>query len=102
MQADEPAGRRRSAVLVVRGPRPATGQVFYGLLDTDHVPLDVFQVQPPGDNLTVSDFKQCHPAHLEGLPVAAGARPAPFGPGRVTVVDRPADLGTEVGDSREH
>jgi len=56
----------------------------------------------PRDDLTVGDRKERHPAHLEGPPVAAGARPMPFGPGRVTVLDRPADLGAEVGDPREH
>ena len=84
------------------GQRPATGQVLHGLLDTDDVPLDVLQVQPPSDNLTARDLEQRHPAHLKGLPVAAGARPAPFGPDRLTVPGRPADLGAEVGDPREH
>ena len=42
----------------MRGPRSATGQVFYGLLDTDDVPLDVLQVQPPSDNLAASDLKK--------------------------------------------
>ncbi len=46
----------------MRGPRSATGQVFYGLLDTADVPLDVLQVQPPSDNLAASDLKQRHPA----------------------------------------
>jgi len=77
---------RRCAVLLVPGPRPAAGQVLHGLVDTDDAPLDVLHVQPPSDNLTASDLKQCHPAHLKGLPVAPGARPAPFGPGRVTVM----------------
>ena len=89
---------RGCAVLLVRGPRPATGQILYGLLDTDDVLLDVLHVQPPSGNLTASDLEQRHPAHLKGLSIAAGARPAPFGPGRVTVLDRPADLGAEVGD----
>jgi hypothetical protein len=96
------AGSAGRAMLLVRGPGPATGQVLHRLLDTDDVSLDVLQVQPPSDNLTASDLKQRHPAHLERLPVAACARPPPFGPGRVTVLDRPADLGAEVGDPREH
>jgi len=61
--------------------------------------------RPPGTTArrqSASDLEQRRPAHLEGLPVAAGARPAPFGPGRVTVVDRPADVGAEVRDPREH
>jgi hypothetical protein len=94
-------GNRQTALLV-RGSRSATGQVLDGLLDTDNVPLDILQVQPPSNNLTASDLKQRHPAHLKGLPVAAGAGPPPFGPGRVTVLDRPADLGAEVRDAREH
>src|SRR5215467_11966711 len=96
------AGWRRRAALPARGPGPRTRQVLHGLLDTDDVPLDVFHVQTPSGNLTASDLKQRHPAHLEGLPVAACARPAPFGPGRVAVLDRPADLGADVGDPREH
>src|SRR5262245_19765549 len=92
----------RCAVLLLRGPRPATGQVLHRLFDADDVPLDVLHIQPPCGNLTACDPEQRHPAHLKGLPVAAGARPAPFGPGRVTVLDRPADLGAEVRDPREH
>ena len=33
--------REHCAVLLLRGPRPATGQVLHGLLDPDHVALDV-------------------------------------------------------------
>src|SRR6185437_5422627 len=88
--------------LLLRGLWAATGQVLHGLLDTGDVPLDVLHVQPSSDNLTVSDLEQRHPAHLKGLPVAAGARPAPFAPGRITVLDRPADFGVEGGDPREH
>jgi hypothetical protein len=79
-------------------PRPVTGQVLHSLLDTGDVPLDVLHIQPASDNLTVSDLEQRHPTHLKGLPVAAGTRPAPFAPGRITVPDRPADLGAEAGD----
>jgi hypothetical protein len=51
-------GRGRCAVLLVRGPGPATGQVLHGLLDADGVPLDVLQVQAPSANRTASDLKQ--------------------------------------------
>src|SRR5215470_12877345 len=92
----------RHAVLLLRRSRPPAGQGFHGLLDTGNVPLDILHIQPPSDNLIVSDLEQRHPAHLEGLPVVAGARPAPFSPGRVTVLDRPADFRVEIGDPREH
>src|SRR5215470_6898702 len=81
---------------------PTTGQGLHCLLDTGDVPFDVLHVQPSSDNLAVSDLEQRDPAHRKGLPVAACARPAPFGPGRVTVLDRLADLGVEVRDPREH
>jgi hypothetical protein len=49
-------------ILRERVPHPRladrAGQVFFGLLNTDDVPLDVLQVQPPSDNLTASDLKQ--------------------------------------------
>ncbi len=66
-------GCGRCAGLLVRGLRPTTGQVLHGLPDTGGVPLDVLHVQLSGDNLTVSDLEHRHPAHLKGLPVAAGA-----------------------------
>src|SRR5690349_14288940 len=104
-----PAGQReretlafRADPLLLRRPRPAAGEGLHGLLDTGNIPLDVLHVQPSSDNLIVSDLEQRHPAHLEGLPVAAGPRPAPFSPGRATVLDRPADFGVEIGDPREH
>src|SRR5690242_5171694 len=78
----------RCAVLLLRRSRPTAGEDFHGLLGAGNVPLGVLHVQPPSGNLIVSDLEQRHPAHLEGLSVAAGARPAPFGPGRVTVLDR--------------
>jgi len=37
------------------------------MLDTDNVLRDVLQVQPPSDNLTASDLKQRHPAHLQSI-----------------------------------
>ena len=87
----------RAALVLLRRPRPTAGEAFHGLLDTGNVPPDLFQMQPSSDNLIVSDLEQGHSAQLKTLPVAAGARPVPFGPGRFTVLDRPADLGVEVG-----
>jgi len=86
----------RSASYCCAGPgrRP---EVLHSLLYTCSLPLDLFQVQPSSDNLIVADLEQGHPAHLKGPTIAAGTRPAPFGPGRVTVLDRLADLGVEVG-----
>src|SRR4029077_11442600 len=100
--AELAACRYSRVVLLLRRSRPAAGEGFHGLLDTGNVPLDILHVQPPSDNLIVSDPEQRYPAHLKALPVAAGARPAPFGPGHFTVLDRPADFGVEVGDPREH
>ena len=62
------AGRGHSAVLLGRGPRPATGQVLHRLLDTGDVPLDVLQVQPPRGNLTVSDLKHVTPRISKACP----------------------------------
>ena len=64
----------RCAVLLVRGPRQRPNRSSTACSILTDVPLDVLQVQPPTDNLTASDLEQRHPAHLEGLPVAAGAR----------------------------
>jgi hypothetical protein len=83
-----------------RGRRPDRPSTACSIPVTS--PLDVLHVQPPRGNLTVTDLEQRHPAHRKGLPVAAGARPAPFAPGRITVLDRPADFGVEAGDPREH
>ena len=52
------ARRRGIKGALARGPRSAIGQVFFGLLKTDDVPLDVLQVQPPSDNLAANDLKQ--------------------------------------------
>jgi hypothetical protein len=40
---------------MLRRPRPAAGKGFHGLLDAGNAPLDVLHVQPPRDNLIVSD-----------------------------------------------
>ncbi len=93
--------RRRSALLL-RRPWPVLGKGLHGLLDAGNIPLDLFHVQPSSDNLIAADLEQRHSAHPERLPVPAGPRPAPFGPGRFTVPDRPADFGVKVGDPREY
>src|SRR5258708_39224618 len=75
---------------------------LHGLLDTGNVPFDVLHVQPSSDNLIVSDLEQRHPAHLKGLPVATGARPVPFAPGRFpSWADRQISA-WKSGDPREH
>src|SRR5690348_12286120 len=107
LRTDEPLAELAAygygrVVLLLRRPRPAAGEGLHGLLDAGNVSLDVLHVQAPGDNLIVSDLEQRHPAHLKALPIAAGARPAPFGPGHFTVLDGPADFGVEVRDPREH
>ena len=85
------------AVQLLLLSRSATGKSFHGVLNTGDVPLDVLHVQPSGHNLIVTDLEKRHPSHLKGLPVATGSRPAPLAPGRVSVLDRPTDLGAEVG-----
>jgi hypothetical protein len=51
------AGWRRSGLLLRRGSRAATREALHSLLDTDDVPLDLFQVQPSGDDLIISDLE---------------------------------------------
>jgi len=47
----------RCAVLLLRRSRPTAGEGFHGLLDASNVPLHVLHVQPPRDNLIVSDLE---------------------------------------------
>lgn len=42
-----------------------------GLFDADCLALKILHVEPAGDDLTVTDLEQRHPADLEGLPVPA-------------------------------
>ena len=73
----------------MRGSRPAARQVLHGLLDTDNVPLDILQVQPPSDDLTAycvggagEDYVTViNKAHGAGAPDAA-VTILPPGPGR--------------------
>jgi hypothetical protein len=44
-----------------------------GLIDADQVALDVFEVEATGHDDVVGDFEQRDTAHLERLPVGAGA-----------------------------
>jgi hypothetical protein len=53
---------------VLPGPsRTAPGEGFDRPFDADDLPLDVLQVQPPGNDLTVDYLEQRDSAHLEGL-----------------------------------
>ena len=96
------AARSVTPVLLPVASRSTTGEGFHGVLDTANVVLHLLHVQPSSRNLIISDIEKRHPSHLERLPVSSGARPAPFAPDRVTVLDRPTDLGAEVGDPGKH
>jgi hypothetical protein len=45
-----------------------TGQALHGLVDTGDVPLNVLNVQPSSDNLTVSDLEQRYPCIAKACP----------------------------------